>query len=111
MNAQLSQDEWVATVEMNTECNEKWILDYYLQRLDAKNEDEQDITFFGIRVDKSNPEGVLHEREATHAITENHETALEMARAFAKGIVPPVTLLEMTDEWLSESEAADFQSA
>jgi hypothetical protein len=102
MSQEVLKDEKVASAEITTESGEQWILHYFLQSFDGENGEE----YFGIRIDKSTPEGVLEEREETPAITENREAALHMAKAFAKGSVPPVVLLEMTDEWFSEVENA-----
>ena len=89
-------DEWIAKAEIHTENGENWILDYFIQVFESVDDDTK---VYGVRVDKSTPEGVLNEREETMAITESHEEALQIANAFAKGCVPPVVLLEMADEW------------
>ena|GEM_PF-1293513 len=106
--------EWVVKAEMHTESNGVWILDYYLltffTEAEAENEGEigendAPVRFYGLRVDKSTPDGTVHESEETPAITESHEAALALIHAFAKGSVPPVTLIEMADEWLPQAEA------
>jgi len=99
MSRQIAHDEWVAKAEIRTKSGENWVLNYYLQNFDGENGEK----FYGLRIDKSTPDGVLDEREETLAITESYEEAMIMAKAFAKGSVPPVTLLEMTDEWHSEA--------
>jgi len=94
------KDEWVAKVEYKNESGENWVLDYFLKNVDGEGGEN----LYGLRIDKSTPEGVLHESEETFAITECRENALIMVKAFAKGSVPPLTLLEMADEWQSKSE-------
>jgi hypothetical protein len=96
MSRQVHTCEWVAKAHLHTENGESWVLDYYLQA----SETQEGETIFGLRVDKSTPGGVLEEREETPAVTESRETALEMAKAFAKGSVSPIVLLEMVDDWL-----------
>jgi hypothetical protein len=96
MSQVLLTDEWVAKADLQAENGENWVLDYYLQ----SSTTEEGETIFGLRVDKSTPGGVLEEREETPAVTNNRDTALEMAKAFAKGGVSPVVLLEMVDDWL-----------
>jgi hypothetical protein len=98
MSLQTSRDEWVASAELRTEGGEFWVLDYFLQEFDGK----ENTNFFGLRIDKSTATGEILEREETNAITESRDEILIMAKAFAKGSVPPVTLLEMTDDWQSE---------
>jgi len=97
----VQQNEWVAAAEIQTESGENWALNYYVQEFSG--EDEQ---FFGLRIDKSTPEGVLHESEETLAITDSHAKAVAMAQFFAKGSVTPIVLLEMVDEWQSELDCS-----
>ena len=94
-------EEWLFSAEITTDDNELWVLDYLLQVFEGENGDS-----FGLRINKSTPSGVLYETEETLAITENRDDILIMAKAFAKGSVPPVTLLELADEWVSEVETA-----
>ncbi|MCL1882292.1 MAG: DUF6514 family protein [Defluviitaleaceae bacterium] len=98
MSLQTAQSQWVANANMHTDADEHWVLDYYLQFYHGENGEK----LYGLRIDKSSPSGVLHEQEETLAITENQEEILILAKAFARGSVPPVTLLELTDEWHSE---------
>lgn len=100
MGCQVLHEEWVANAELCTDSGEQWILDYYLQSFEG----EEGAQLYGLRIDKRTHGGELQEREETRAFTESHEDALIMAKAFAKGSVPPVTLLEMADEWQGESE-------
>jgi len=93
-------DEWVAKTEYQNESGETWALNYFLKRFSG----EDDEVLYGLKIDKSTPEGVLHESEETFAVTDCRDDALIMANAFAKGSVQPVTLLEMADEWQSEKE-------
>ncbi|MCL2456483.1 MAG: DUF6514 family protein [Defluviitaleaceae bacterium] len=102
MGCETVRDEWIARADLVSECGEKWVLDYYLQHFDG----EGDEKFFGLRIDKNSPTGELIEREETFAITESRDDAIIMINAFAKGSVPPVTLLEMADEWYSEYSEA-----
>ncbi|MDR0271977.1 MAG: hypothetical protein LBI27_01475, partial [Clostridiales bacterium] len=60
-------DAWIAKAELQTESG-NFILDYYLQSFGGENGEK----FYGLRIDKSTPEGVLEEREETFAITENY---------------------------------------
>ncbi|MCL2225746.1 MAG: DUF6514 family protein [Defluviitaleaceae bacterium] len=101
MNTRMFNEELVATSDYQQESGNKWVLEYYLQIFEG----ESGESLYGLRVDKSTPEGVLHESEETFAITECREEALVMAMAFSRGSVPPVTLLEMSDDWLSELES------
>jgi hypothetical protein len=98
MHTEIAHNEWISKAELKAESGESWVLDYYLQKFNG-SEGKQ---CYGLRVEKSSLEGELLEHEETRAITENREAALAMTEAFAKGSVPPVTLLEMADEWLSE---------
>ena len=91
--------EWIAKADLHTEDGNNWILNYYLQSYDGEDGEK----YYGLRIDKSTPEGVLEESEDTLAITESREEILIMAKAFARGCVPPVTLLEMTDDWYTSS--------
>jgi len=91
-------DELVTKAEIQTENGEIWVLDYFLQTTEGENGEE----FYGLRIDKSTPDGELCEREETPALTNSRDNALALLNAFARGTVPPVTLLEMTDEWLGE---------
>jgi len=102
MHSRIAHDEWISRAEMQPEGGESWVLDYYLQTFDG----EEGEKYYGLRIDKSTPAGELREREETGAISENREEALIMIKAFAKGSVPPVTLLEMADEWHSENSEA-----
>ena len=97
MNQLMSHDEWITKAELRNEDGDTWVLNYYLQSFAGENSQ----TAYGLRIDKSTPDGVLCEREETLAITENLEELQIMAKAFAKGSVPPVTLLEMADDWHS----------
>jgi len=102
MNKQLTHggaDTLVATATITTGGGDEWLLNYYIQQF-VGTEELKDIPLYGLRIDKSTPDGVLAEREETLAVTENHALIMEMAQAFAKGQVTPVVLLEMTDDWL-----------
>jgi len=88
----------VAQVSFLADCGTEWILEYFLQEYES----EESNKVFGVRVNKSTPDGVLVETEETPAISDVREEVLAMAKAFAKGTVPPVTLLEIADEWHSE---------
>jgi hypothetical protein len=101
MSWQTLQNEWAATAEIQPESGENWILEYFLQEI----QNEEGEKFYGLRIDKNTPEGMLYEREETPAITDSREEALRMAKAFARGSVTPATLLEMADEWVSENLA------
>lgn len=93
-------NEWVSNAEITTENGERWILDYYLQSHEMEeSDDEAPGKAYGLRVDKSTPEGVLIEREETRGITQDRAAAQVMAETFAQGTVPPSVLLEMVDEW------------
>jgi hypothetical protein len=100
MGMRMFSDEHVARVDFCGESGGEWVLEYFLQGFEGDGGEK----YYGLRIDKSTPEGVLEEREETLAITESRDEALIIANAFAKGSVPPVTLLEMADDWLSESE-------
>ena len=109
MSLHALNDEWIASAEIRAESDVQWILDYYLQRFESNDEGENSAELYGIRIDKSTPEGVLHEREKTPAITECRDEAIAMARQFAKGTVPPATLLEMVDECIDDVAEATLQ--
>ena len=102
MSQQILHREWVAKAEIHTESDETWVLNYFI----PETETESGETLYGLRIEKSSPDGTLYEFQETPFITNHREQALAMATAFAKGSVPPVTLLEMADEWLSELESA-----
>lgn len=99
------QNEWVARADFITDGGENWVLEYYLQAFETEDAGAE---IFGLKIEKNTPGGVPHETEETGAIFESKEDALIMAKAFAKGSVPPVTLLEMTDEWYDENEVRIF---
>ena len=88
--------ESVAKTTIQTDSGEKWALEYFLQIWRDGSE------FFGLRVEKSTLEGVIVEREETPAITDSRQSAMDIAKAFAAGSVPPSVLLEMVDEWCSD---------
>lgn len=99
MTRQNGNSEWIASAEIQPADDEKWVLDYFLQSSDVENGEK----IYGLRIDKSTPSGVLFEREETPALTDSRDIALRMAQAFAAGCVPPVTLLEMADEWCADA--------
>ena len=103
MQAQLLnevQQEIIASSTIQQDNGKEWLLDYYLQTYDGLEGEK----LYGMRVDKSTPEGVLVDSEETFATTNNRRDALAMVDAFARGTVPPSVLLEMVDEWESELE-------
>lgn len=86
-------DELITSATIQQENGKKWLLEYYLTTCSTPSGN-----IFGIRVDKSTLDGVLVERDST-STTESQDEALAMIYTFAKGTVPPSTLIEMTDEW------------
>jgi len=83
----------IAKATIRTDDGEEWVLEYFLQTKGDSSE------FFGLRVDKSTPDGVLVERSETAAISKCRDTVMTMINAFSKGSVPPSVLPEMTEEW------------
>jgi hypothetical protein len=89
----MDKSEWAANAAICGENGESWILTYYVHTFAANR--------YGLRIDKCRETGQLAETETTPAFTDSHSEALTLARRFAQGSVPPCTLVEMTDEWLS----------
>lgn len=85
----------IAQATIHPEDREVLALEYFLRQFTG----QEGEVLYGLRVDKRNTEGVLLQREETSAITGSLEEATALAMLFAKGTVPPCTLLEMVDEW------------
>ena len=96
----LLNEEWFNKAEYETECGERWVLDYFIKAFEG----EEGAEVYGLSVNKSTPEGLLCDSEDTGAISENRTSLLQMATAFVNGIVPPCTLVELADDWISEKE-------
>jgi len=94
------QEEHLTRATIVTDKGDKWLLDYYIQTYEGRGGHE----IYGLKINKSTPDGVLIESEETFATTETYAEVVAMAKAFAKGTVPPVVLLEMVDEWEWEEE-------
>ena len=60
---------------------------------------EEGEPLYALRVEKRDASSTLLEREETRGLTGSLEDATVMAKAFAKGTVPPCVLQEMVDEW------------
>jgi len=107
MSKQLTHgaDSLVATATITTGTGEEWMLNYYLQQFTGTEAGLEGVQLYGLRVDKSTPDGVLADRAETPPVTQNHSLAMEMANAFANGQVTPLVLLEIADDWL-QSKAA-----
>ena len=88
-------EEHVANETIRYDDGTEWLLGYYLQTFECPGGE----TLYGLKVDKSTPDGVLVESEETFATTDNKDEALAMVEAFARGTVPPSVLLELVDEW------------
>jgi hypothetical protein len=84
--------KWVADARIIKDTGEACVLVYYISIMG------DDIPLYGLKVEKRSETGQLLETETTPALTASHEEAVRLARFFAKGSVPPCTLLEMTDE-------------
>jgi hypothetical protein len=93
MTLELMESIWIAQ-----EQAAGFILTYYL----VPYRRQSGTTVYALRVEKSSPEGVLLEHEATPPVMDDIAEALRMAGAFAAGTVPPSTLLEMADDYLSQ---------
>jgi len=89
------QDERIETTTVTFDNGTEWTLDFYLQSLKGLGGDN----FYGIKISRSTLEGVLTESDETFAATENKDEALVMIKAFAKGKVLPISLLEIVDDW------------
>jgi len=87
--------ERITEVTIQLENGTQWILVYYIHAMPAHDGGE----VYALRVDKLSRDGVLLEKAETYALTESKKEALTMVNAFAKGTVPPCTLLEMADDW------------
>ncbi|MCL1877451.1 MAG: DUF6514 family protein [Defluviitaleaceae bacterium] len=101
MATMTARNELVASEKILTDNGELWVLSYFVQFFFNDDGDE----YYGLRVEKSTPEGVLIESEETPGISECRDETFAVARAFAEGTVTPVTLIEMTDEWFSDHPA------
>lgn len=102
MRNQVHLTERVAEAVIQPSDGENYILVYFVQTLPTLHDGD----VYALRVDKLSRDGVQLEREETCAVTSSKNEALTMARAFARGTVPPCVLLEMADEWLSQTEPA-----
>jgi hypothetical protein len=102
MRNRVYQTERVTEAIIEPTQGEHYVLVYFLQTLESA----EDGDIYALRVDKLTRDGIQLEREETYAITGDKKEAMLMARAFARGSVPPCVLLEMADEWLSQSAHA-----
>jgi hypothetical protein len=91
----MNNGEWVADAKLQTEDGGTWLLKYFLHIYES----ESQTPLYGLRVEKYDPQGTAVETQATPALTDCRAESLRLAHRFAKGCVPPCTLLEMADEW------------
>ncbi|MCL2204256.1 MAG: DUF6514 family protein [Defluviitaleaceae bacterium] len=91
-------NEQICEVTIRHEDGTEWVLVYYVQVISSRDDGE----LYALRVDKLATDGKVLEREQTCALTDSRLEAVEMAKAFAKGTVPPSVLVEMADEWITE---------
>jgi len=89
------QEEHIETTTVEFDNGTEWVLDFYIKSIETPDGDN----FYGIKVNRSTPEGVLTESDEAFT-TENKNEALAMAKALAKGKVLPITLLEIVDDWM-----------
>jgi hypothetical protein len=82
--------EWVTKANIETDDGEGWVLEYYIYNQNNA---------YGLRVEKHDGGRHVTETETTPPFADSREDALRLAQIFAKGSVPPCTLLEMVDEW------------
>jgi len=87
--------EHIATVEAPTEEGIAWVLEYHLLTMQGVAEE----VYYCLKVDKCTSNGEIVESETTFAINEDYKAAKAMAEAFATGLVLPITVSEMVDEW------------
>jgi len=87
--------EHIDTVEAVIDDNLTWVLEYYLITMQGV----ADEVFYSLKVDKCTLMGEVVESETTYAVTEDYEVAKDMALAFSRGMVFPITVSEMVDEW------------
>ncbi|MCL2356115.1 MAG: DUF6514 family protein [Defluviitaleaceae bacterium] len=88
----------IAEKSMSADTGEAWILSYFVQTF-TKDDGEE---YYGLRVEKRrDSETEIEEAEETGGITECRDEIFAIAQAFAEGTVPPLTLLEIADDWMS----------
>ena len=98
MLKQTSQvSEVIAKKAIQTDSGVDLVLEYSLH----SRKGEEGEMLYSLEIKKSTPDGVLLERETTAAITNNRETALTAANAFAHGTVLPASLLEIADDYFT----------
>jgi len=99
---QTSGYEHIATMNAESEEGTTWVLDYYIIKMLGV----ADETLYGLKIDKSTSGGEILESDTTYAITEDYGIAQEIAKAFASGMVFPITMAEMVDEWFGGDDVA-----
>ena len=88
----------IAQAVIYPEDSEAMTLEYFVRQMAGSDQE----SLYGLRVDKRNPTGALVEREETPALSASSESVTKVAKVFAKGTVPPCTLIEMVDEWFDK---------
>ena len=97
----MGESEHIATVNAVSEEGITWILQYHILTMQGV----ADEVLYGLKIDKCTLIGEIIESESTYAVTEDYKVAKEIATAFANGMVFPITLAEMIDEWFDEDVA------
>ena len=90
---QCLKEEIIETTTIEFDNGSTWALEFILQSA------EEDISLFGVKINRLTLDGELVESDETFATTEKKEEALAMLKAFAKGKVLPMSLLYMVDDW------------
>jgi hypothetical protein len=93
------KDKHLQDVDFFTESG-VWELRYYLRTFGHAHGERT----YGLRVDKCYENGTVSETKATYSLTNSRSVAVNLARKFVKGTVPPCVLVEMAHEWVSEIE-------
>jgi len=88
--------EHISTIDVVTEEDLTWVLEYYVLTMQGV----ADEVFYSLKVDKCTPLGEIVESETTYAITEDYTVVRDMAIAFCKGMVFPINVSELVDEWM-----------
>jgi len=89
------QEEHIETTTVEYDNGTEWILDFYLQSLEAVDGDN----LYGVKIHRSTTGGLFIESDETFTTIDNRDEALAMVKNFAKGKVLPISLFEVVEDW------------
>ena len=89
-----------ATVLLTIDKNISWSLEYYLMTYPGSTGKE----LYGVRIDKRDPNYYVVDKSETFAMTESYDKALAILSHLANGMVRPLEMLTIIDDWVSGDE-------